>query len=72
MAEATTHQPILDLHTTGTGPPTGHKDSSTLRVSRPMEVVVLNFWVTDTKETLWATSLVSVAKGKIVRQNQHF
>ena len=27
------------------------KESSTLRVSRPMEVVVLNCWVTETKET---------------------
>ena len=27
------------------------KDSSTLSVSRPMEVVVLNCWVTETKET---------------------
>jgi hypothetical protein len=28
------------------------KDKSTLRVKRPMLVVVLNDWVTDTKETL--------------------
>ena len=27
------------------------KDNSTLRVNRPMEVVVLNCWVTETKET---------------------
>src|SRR3979409_2443952 len=32
------------------------KDSSTLRVSRPMEVVVLNCWVTETKETPWASN----------------
>ena len=28
-------------------------DSSTFRVSRPIEVVVLNCWVTETKETPW-------------------
>src|SRR5258708_36439720 len=28
-------------------------DSSTFSVSRPIEVVVLNCWVTDTKDTLW-------------------
>jgi hypothetical protein len=39
------------------------KESSTLRVSRPMEVVVLNCWVTDTKETPWAlNSSSSLAK----------
>ena len=27
------------------------KDRSTLRVSRPIEVVVLNCWVTETKDT---------------------
>ena len=27
------------------------KERSTFRVSRPMEVVVLNCWVTETKET---------------------
>src|ERR1700710_2092376 len=32
------------------------KDSSTLRVSRPMAVVVLNCWVTETKETPWASN----------------
>src|SRR5271169_5664642 len=39
------------------------KDSSTLRVSRPMEVVVLNCWVTETNETPWASnSSTSLAK----------
>ncbi len=31
-------------------------DSSTFRVSRPMEVVVLNAWVTETNEALLASS----------------
>jgi hypothetical protein len=35
----------------------------TLRVSRPMDVVVLNCWVTETKETSWApNSSTSFAK----------
>jgi hypothetical protein len=39
------------------------KDNSTFRVSRPIEVVVLNCWVTDTKETDWASnSSTSLAK----------
>src|SRR6476620_615669 len=39
------------------------KDSSTLRVSRPMEVVVLNCWVTETNDTPWASnSSTSLAK----------
>src|SRR6266481_130019 len=39
------------------------KDRSTLRVSRPMEVVVLNCWVTETKDTPWASnSSTSLAK----------
>ena len=39
------------------------KDNSTLRVSRPIEVVVLNCWVTETKETPWASkSSTSLAK----------
>src|SRR5580700_302781 len=31
-------------------------DSSTLRVRRPMLVVVLKDWVTDTNETSWASN----------------
>src|SRR5260221_11754570 len=39
------------------------KDKSTLRVSRPIEVVVLNCWVTETNETPWASnSSTSLAK----------
>ena len=39
------------------------KDSSTLRVSLPMLVVVLNDWVTETKATPWASnSSTSLAK----------
>src|SRR4030088_1144519 len=39
------------------------KDSSTLRVSRPMEVVVLNCWVTETNDTPCASnSSTSLAK----------
>ena len=39
------------------------KDSSTLSVSRPMLEVVLNDWVTDTKETAcWSNSSTSLAK----------
>src|SRR3954470_7854817 len=39
------------------------KDRSTFRVSRPMEVVVLNCWVTETNETPWASnSSTSLAK----------
>src|SRR5262245_47979449 len=38
-------------------------DSKTLRVSRPIEVVVLNCWVTDTNDTSWASnSSISLAK----------
>src|SRR5215831_1455685 len=38
-------------------------DSSTFNVSRPMDVVVLNCWVTDTKDTLcWSNSSTSLAK----------
>src|ERR1700733_12341053 len=33
------------------------KDSSTLRVRRPMLVVVLKDWVTETKETPWASNV---------------
>src|SRR5450432_2528715 len=32
------------------------KDSRTFRVSRPMLVVVLNDWVTETKDTPWASN----------------
>src|ERR1700730_14930704 len=32
------------------------KDRSTLRVSRPMEVVVLNCWVTETNDKPWASN----------------
>ncbi len=39
------------------------KDRSTLSVSRPIEVVVLNCWVTETNETPWASkSSTSLAK----------
>ena len=39
------------------------KDSSTLRVKRPMLVVVLNDWVTETKETPLASNVsTSLAK----------
>src|ERR1700747_2727595 len=38
-------------------------DSSTFRVSRPIEVVVLNCWVTETKDTLClSNSSTSLAK----------
>src|SRR6266702_7838562 len=37
------------------------KDSSTFRVSRPIEVVVLNCWVTETNETeCWSNSSTSL------------
>jgi hypothetical protein len=36
------------------------KDSKTFRVSRPMELVVLNCWVTDTKETPRASSASTI------------
>ena len=39
------------------------KDSNTFSVSRPMEVVVLKAWVTETNDTLWASkSSTSLAK----------
>src|SRR5258705_1739886 len=39
------------------------KDRSTLSVSRPIEVVVLNCWVTETNDTRWASkSSTSLAK----------
>jgi len=31
------------------------KDSSTLSVNRPIDVVVLNCWVTETNDTQWAS-----------------
>src|SRR3954452_265974 len=38
-------------------------DSNTFRVSRPIEVVVLNCWVTETKDTPWrSTKSNSLAK----------
>src|SRR5207249_6524005 len=38
-------------------------DSSTFNVNLPMDVVVLNCWVTDTKDTLcWSNSSTSFAK----------
>src|SRR5262245_16005072 len=36
------------------------KESSMLRVRRPIEVVVLNCWVTDTKEASWASSTSTI------------
>ncbi len=39
------------------------KDSNTLRVRRPIEVVVLNCWVTETNDTPWeSNSSTSLAK----------
>jgi len=38
-------------------------DSSTLRVSRPIELVVLNCWVTETNDTPWA-SKISTSRAK--------
>ena len=47
------------------------KDSSTLRVSRPMLVVVLKDWVTETKETPCSsnssTSLAKSASERVSR-----
>src|SRR6266446_7396571 len=46
-------------------------DSSTFSVSRPIEVVVLNCWVTDTKDTLCrsnnSTSLAKSASDRVRR-----
>src|SRR5213080_2750421 len=39
------------------------KESSTLSVSRPIEVVVLNCWVTETKDT-WCRSKTSTMRAK--------
>src|SRR5882672_2661060 len=42
------------------------KDKSTLSVSRPIDVVVLNCWVTETNETPWVSnSSTSLAKSAI-------
>src|SRR5258707_10425929 len=47
------------------------KDRSTFSVSRPMDVVVLNCWVTDTKDTCWAsncsTSFAKSASDRVSR-----
>ena len=44
------------------------KDSKTLRVSRPIDVVVLNCWVTDTNDTPRASKLsVILAKSASAR-----
>src|SRR6266436_1590316 len=46
-------------------------DSSTFSVSRPIEVVVLNCWVTDTNDTLcWSNSSTSLAKSASDRVNR--
>src|SRR4029450_4635108 len=46
------------------------KDSKTLSVSLPIEVVVLNCWVTETKDTPWASnSSPSLAKSAKERRN---
>ena len=38
-------------------------DKSTFRVSRPIEVVVLNCWVTETNDTAcWSNGSTSLAK----------
>jgi hypothetical protein len=39
------------------------KDNSTLRVRRPIELVVLNCWVTDTNDMPWA-SKISTSRAK--------
>ena len=36
------------------------KDNSTLSVSRPIEVVVLNCWVTDTNETFRLSKMSTI------------
>ena len=49
----------------------GLRPKGTFRVSRPMLVVVLNDWVTETKDTLWApkssTSLAKSASDRVRR-----
>src|SRR5229473_986476 len=48
-------------------------DSSTFRVSRPIELVVLNCWVTETNDTAWAsnssTSLAKSARERVSRSD---
>src|SRR4051812_16368120 len=46
------------------------KDNSTLRVSRPIEVVVLNCWVTETNDTLYLSNN-STSLAKLHRAEQH-
>src|SRR6266511_3802224 len=50
-------------------------DSSTFSVSRPIEVVVLNCWVTDTKDTWWrsnsSTSLAKSASDRVRSSTWH-
>ncbi|NKA06667.1 hypothetical protein GO303_05031 [Ralstonia solanacearum] len=36
------------------------KDSSTFSISRPIDVVVLNCWVTDTKDTSWRSNTSTI------------
>ena len=42
-------------------------DSSTFKVSRPMELDVLNCWVTETKET-WCSSKSSIRTDKVCKR----
>ena len=44
-------------------------DSKTLRVSRPIEVVVLNCWVTETNDTLCWSNSPAAAAGRHLRAN---
>jgi hypothetical protein len=47
------------------------KERSMLSVSRPMEVAVLNCWVTETKETPWASKRFMIwAKSPIERESR--
>jgi hypothetical protein len=51
------------------------KDNSTLRVNRPIELVVLNCWVTETNETPWpAKSLPPGTHSRSLRRSKplHF
>jgi hypothetical protein len=46
-------------------------DKRTFRVNRPMLVVVLNAWVTETNDTCWASkSSTSLAKSASERVNR--
>src|SRR6516164_6226405 len=47
------------------------KDSSTFRVKRPIDVVVLNCWVTETKETSWASNSSTSLKNRILLNNYY-